>query len=304
MVNSLPRVGPIVISEIHYRPSGNADSEFFELMNISPASVSLYDAAKGAAWKISNGIDYTFPTGSPISMAPGERIVLTKNLIRFNAAYTLPPGTRLIEWTADKLSNDGEQLQLVRPAALDGLNVRQYARVDRVSYEALAPWPTAAAGAGSSLSKIVLAEYGNDVANWAATAVNPGAAVPSPGFAAWVSSTGLPVADQAMEADPDGDGRSNLMEYALGSSATGFNAAAPFGLNFTGGNAELSFSLPINRPDMAVTLETSDTLSPGAWYTLPTYPINVVAGTQQRIISVSTLGAKKRFFRMSASVRP
>lgn len=67
--NSAPRVGPIVISEIMYNPAGSrtGDAKYIELVNVSGADVTLYDVAKQAAWRISNGIDFEFPS-SPRSL--------------------------------------------------------------------------------------------------------------------------------------------------------------------------------------------------------------------------------------------
>ena len=77
-------------------------------------------------------------------MAPGERVVLTKNLSLFNLVYapSVPSGTKIFEFITGSLSNAGETLQLDRPGPVDALNVVQYIRQDRVIYDDAAPWPS------------------------------------------------------------------------------------------------------------------------------------------------------------------
>jgi hypothetical protein len=135
----------------------------------------LYDSLKGKAWRISDGIDFEFPAATPVTMAPGERVVLTRNLAQFNAAYggLVPAGTKVFEWITGGLDNGGETVQLDRPGAVDALNVQQYVRVDRVNYSDSTPWPVTADGGGPSLTKLVETEYGNDYINWTAAAPSP-----------------------------------------------------------------------------------------------------------------------------------
>jgi hypothetical protein len=174
--NGGARIGPIVITEIHYQPSATApgDAEFIELMNVSGAPVTLYDATRGAPWRMTDGILFDFPSVTPLTMQPSQRIVLTRSLSQFTATYTVPNGTIVYQWTSGHLSNLGEQIQLSRPGAFDALNVQQFARVDSVNYSSLAPWPTAAAGYGPSLNKISVDNYGNEFTNWTTAALSPG----------------------------------------------------------------------------------------------------------------------------------
>ncbi len=296
--NSGPRVGPVVISEINYQPIGNADSEYFELMNISTAPVTLYDSEKGAAWRITDGIDYEFPAGVPLVMAPGERIVLTKSLTRFNAAFVPPAGTRVFEWTSGKLANEGEQLQLARPAGVDGLNVRQFARVDRVNYEAGAPWPTTPAGGGPSLAKIAEREFGNDFVNWSASVASPGGLAPGPLFGDWIAASGVPANQSALNDDPDHDGLSNLIEFAMALDPTASSAAQPFAMSLETGKAILNFGVRLDRPGFDVRLEQSSSLAPGSWLPMDSTPTTTTGGIQQRFVECPTAGHPKSFFRM------
>ena len=213
--NSGPRNGPIVISEIMYHPSSDGDAEYLELLNISNVPVTLYDPLKGKAWRVSEGITYEFPTSPPLTMAPGERVILTRNTARFSMAFgaAVPVGTKILEWTTGGLSNGGENLQLDRPGGIDALNVQQYVRQDRVNYSDLIPWPTSPDGSGPSLTKLSERDYGNDFINWTAAAASPGAMAPGGRFAAWATIHGV-----SGSGDPDHDGVENLLEYAFGTN--------------------------------------------------------------------------------------
>ena len=297
--NRGPRIGPVVISEVNYQPGGNADAEYFELLNISDAPVALYDAMKGAAWRITDGIEYEFPSANPVVMAAGERIILTKSLGQFAAAYSPPAGTRVFEWTTGRLSNEGEQLQISRPAGVDGANLRQFARVDRVAYGISSPWPATAAGGGPVLTKVAEEEYGNDFANWIAATAGPGRGAPGSSFASWIGASGLPVGDRDPNDDPDRDGRSNLVEYALGSAAGQRDGAAPFAMDLDGGRVLLDYAFRSDRPGAVVALEHSEDL--GTWQKVESAAISLPSGFQQRRAEVSLSGRPRGFFRLSVT---
>src|SRR5439155_9515715 len=68
--NSGPKIGPIVINEIHYHPD-TGDEQVIELKNVSTNSVQLYDAAYPTnTWKLS-GVGFSFPGG--IVLGPDEK---------------------------------------------------------------------------------------------------------------------------------------------------------------------------------------------------------------------------------------
>ncbi len=184
-INALPKVGPVVINEIMYHPNSNGDAEFIELLNISGSPVTLYDAVEGEAWKITDGVDYTFPSGSPITLASGEYFLLIKNQAAFTALFGAPSGQFAV-WTSGSLSNGGERVEISSPGELEGAT-RHYIRQDRVNYSdgshpgdfpniGSDPWPTAPDGSDtSSLSRTTSGAYGNDPANWHAATPSPGA---------------------------------------------------------------------------------------------------------------------------------
>jgi hypothetical protein len=183
--NAYPKVGPIVINKIMYNPaSGNQDQEYVELLNISDAMITLaeYDNEQfiDVSWRLtdSDGISFDFPLGT--TMAAGEHLLLVKDRDVFDSAYpAVPGGVQIFEWGAGKLDNGGEKVQLSKPGdEVEG--TRYYIRVDRVNYSdgshpvSQDPWPSEPDAGGSSLSRKVAADYGNDPDNWTAATPSPG----------------------------------------------------------------------------------------------------------------------------------
>ncbi len=195
--NAYPKVGPIVISEIMYNPvsvegvppsdrgQDARDTEYIELLNISDSAVTLaeYDNEQliDVPWRLaddSNGISFDFPLGT--TMAPGEYLLLVKDLAAFDSAYPAASGgVQIFEWGTGRLNNAGEKIQLSKPG--DQVeDTRYYIRVDRVNYSDGShpvgddPWPAEPDGTGQSLTRIVPADYGNDPENWIAANPSPG----------------------------------------------------------------------------------------------------------------------------------
>ena len=190
VANADPQVGPVVISEIMYHPAASSGVEYVELLNISDVVVTLYDADRDGPWRFTDdpdnpGIDCLFPTDEPVTLAPNEYLILTKDASLLTSSYTIPDGVQVFAWGAGNLANDGEKVQLSKPGAEDD-SERHWIRVDRVVYSdganpdefatGVDPWPTEPDGQGSSLGRIAPAAYGNDPANWQAITPSPGSA--------------------------------------------------------------------------------------------------------------------------------
>lgn len=263
--NSLPKVGPVVISEIMYHPAGNSDSEYIELLNISGAPVTLYDAAKNAGWAITDGIVFTFPTAAPVTMEAGERIILTRSTTAFLSTYGAPAGTQIFEWSSGGLSNTGETLEIGKPGELDEFLVRQYIRVDRVNFSNSSPWPVSADGLGPGLERINVFAYGNDYFNWSAEAATPGTPESLDDFATWAAAASLPAGLDGWTDDPDRDGLVNLLEYALGTPPANGTTPPYWAIGTAGGAAAVEFYLPGLRDDLIYGIEQSSRLEPGSW---------------------------------------
>lgn len=169
--NSLPKVGPVILSEIHYNPAGD-DAEFVELLNISPNPVPLFDPLHPTnTWEI-RGLDFHFPTN--LILEAGERLVIAGiDPLSFRARLNLSPRTRILGPFIGALQNNGERLELMSPRGI-GTNGTIFVAVDSVRYNDRAPWPPAADGNGPSLQRMLPYLPGSDAAGWVAAAPTPG----------------------------------------------------------------------------------------------------------------------------------
>jgi len=295
--NAGPKVGPLVISEIMYNPVGSGGAEYFELLNISDSDVTLFDVARNKAWKLTGGIEYEFPALSPLIMTPGQRIVLTRSIPDFNANFTVPGGTLVIEWITGKLSNGGESLQLDRPGPVNALNETQFIRVDRVKYDNKSPWASSPDGGGGSLSKIAEKEYGNDYINWMAASGSPGDVSPGVFYHEWAQINSI--TDPLL--DDDQDGINNLIEYALSTDPRSATSLTALSFNHSGSSVSISYPVSLTRPDVDLELESSSNLQ--NWTRVDTNPLILKPGNQIRSAKQSTL-APFLFWRVKANLKP
>ena len=202
----------LVVSEFMYNPSpataaeitagfdDSEDFEFLELMNTSPGILDLTGV------RFVNGIQFDFSSGAITSLAPGGRILIVGEpaafLFRYGAG--LPVAGRF----TGKLKDEGESLSYV-----DALNqvIREF------TYDNIAPWPTAAAGQGSSLLLLNPGSVPNHSlpANWTAGLFGGSPGLPEPvpqTFAQWAAAHGG--IDPTV--DDDFDGLSGLLEFFTG----------------------------------------------------------------------------------------
>jgi hypothetical protein len=265
--NSPPAVGPIVISEIMYHPSGNGDAEYIELANISREPVTLFDELNSESWRFVDGFDFAFPSDPPVTMQPGERILLVRNEAIFRASYSVPPETQIFQWFTGALNNDGEKLELAEPGDVDENLVRQFIRVDRVNFNDAIPWPVGADGLGASLTRRSLYAYGNDSANWIAATPTPGTASVQEviAFSNWVEMNALPEGLDDYYDDPDQDGILNLFEYAYGTPPLEPGVVPPTFVQLVEGNIELTFQLAAGLDDLIISVEQSGSLESNSW---------------------------------------
>ncbi len=257
--NSDPLVGPVVISEIMYHPPVG-EAEYIELANIDTNPVTLYDSDVGEGWRMTKGIDHVFPSGSPVVMQPGEKIVLVRNATAFAAAYSVPSGTQVIQWDAGGLDNGGETLEISLPGDTNGVGVLQFVRIDRVDFSDSDPWPVGPDGGGTALTRIDERAYGNDFSNWRESSVTPG----QTGFQAWLAMQSLPVGQDGPNDDPDGDGIKTAMEYACGTDPMVFSTMAGVYAIFPT-PATISFVLPAERADLGYAIQKATSLSVPDW---------------------------------------
>ena len=203
--NAPARVGPVVISELHYHPAPPAeearsifpnlddnDLEFVEITNPTPDPVDL------AGWTLAGGIRMEFPAGT--KLGAGESLVVVsfdpkllanqQRLAAFRANYALPESVPLLGGYTGRLADGGEKVQLLRVdvAAARAAAAPVLVQEDEVLYDNLPPWPTEPDGGGLSLQRQGLAAAGHLAESWRA-------GQPSPG-----------IADLIFAGDADGDG--------------------------------------------------------------------------------------------------
>ena len=189
--NAAVRVGPLLISEIHFNPaSPNAaalladptitrnDLEFVEIHNPTTVAVDL------TQWRIRGGIDYDFPTGT--MLAAGEVLVVVAfdpdevsnnaRLSAFRAHYGIDASVSLVGGFQGQLNDSFERVQLQRPDAppLGQPTLTPRLQEDEVIYDDLAPWPTSADGAGDTLHRTRTGGWGNNASSWTGGQPGPG----------------------------------------------------------------------------------------------------------------------------------
>ena len=200
----------LVISEFNYRPgepfapndvavsTDRDDYEFIELMNIGSKTIDL------SGVKFASGISFSFAENTLLGI--GERLVLVSNAAAFSERY------RGVEiggvFSSGKLGNGSEQVVLT--SATTGV-IRDF------TYADVDPWPSAGDGDGYSLVLVAPATNPDhsDPLNWRSSAEIHGAPGGADGvsYALWKSANGI-IGDFG---DPDGDGLTNLGEFASGS---------------------------------------------------------------------------------------
>jgi hypothetical protein len=175
--NAPPLVFPAVINELLYAPTDPAD-EFIEIRNVSNQTLNLFHAtATQNTWKLGGGVEFTFPAGASIA-ANGLALVTLSDPTAFRTKFSIPVSVPVFGPYTGLLSNQGEEIELLRPGDPEPGGEVPYYRVDRVNYSTDAPWPDGTNTGGVSLAKLVPSTYGNDGANW-----RPGPVGGTPGAA-------------------------------------------------------------------------------------------------------------------------
>ena len=139
--------GIVTFNELHYNPAGGAP-EWVELVNQFSTRIDL------SGWRLTNGLDYTFPEGTVIE--PGAYLVISS--LAGNPAGSLGPFTGHLDGT-------GETLRLKSKQGWD---------MDEVTYGVTGDWPTTPDGSGPSLAKRAIALASDTAASWVASAQNGG----------------------------------------------------------------------------------------------------------------------------------
>ncbi|MHB1307819.1 MAG: lamin tail domain-containing protein [Limisphaerales bacterium] len=173
--NAGPRIGPVVLNEIHYQPAVG-DLEFVELKNLSAQAVALFHPLHPTnPWRL-RGVDFDFPPNTVLP--PGGLVVVAgSDPIVFRTRNGIPDTVPVFGPFQGTLQNNGEWIEIQQPDAPDLVTnslgelkvVVPFVTIDAVRYNDKAPWPTNAAGFGPSLERLQAAAYGNDPLNWRAS---------------------------------------------------------------------------------------------------------------------------------------
>jgi spore coat protein CotH len=300
--NSGPRVGPVIISEFMYQPaSGNPALEFVEILNPGPATENLTN------WKLTGEVDFTFPTntllpaGQTLAVLPFNPSLPANaaTLTTFRNTYGVSTNAILLGAYLGSLSDTGDTLRLQRPDEPPAGEPAFLPMLleDEVAYEAILPWPTAAAGSGPSLQRRGPDAWGNDPQSWTVGI----AQLATPGASPLVDSDGDGLPDgyeietygntnavgSSITGDTDGDGASDAAEYIAGTIAT--NANSKFQVSASvlpGGNVLIQLSpQPITSPghfgqERRYALEqTTNIANPASWNAIPGYANLPASGT-------------------------
>ncbi|MEZ5329615.1 MAG: lamin tail domain-containing protein [Verrucomicrobiales bacterium] len=316
------RIGPVVISEIHYNPDGpDDDREFIIVTNTGPSTQNL------SAWRMRGEVDYDF--GDGVELAAGASITIigfdpgdASTLAAFRQAYEASPASGFVgPWLTGatiggKLNDGGGGVRLLSPGTLvenDGTEpyVPFYMEDSAVWYDT-SDWPAAADGGGMALHRVRPFDRGDLAQSWAdgvpfrAT----GPTQPSlPGYDNWAAGifpAGTPEANTAPNADYDGDSISNSAEYAFATNPLVADApAAVPAMSVVEDRLQIEFRMRETSPLNYAVSQSTDLLN---WSTvadsdldvLNTVPVGDGVGAS-RIVRLKASVSASAFYRISAT---
>ncbi len=171
--NSDPRVGPLVISEVHHTPAGDdANLEFVELYNPTAAPQSL------ANWQLRGDVDFDFideslPAGG-VAVVTAFDPADTGLAATFRAAYGIGDEITLIgPWDSGEHLQAQGRVVLYRAENPPPLEPAFFPLTveDETNYSSASPWPVTTDG--KSLTRRPELRPGDDPAGWAAKVPAP-----------------------------------------------------------------------------------------------------------------------------------
>ncbi len=181
--NASPRVGSVILSEIHYNPGSDpavALQEFVEIYNSTNTDIDL------TGWRLRKAVEYDFTTGTLLP-AKTAIAVLTFDpsapenaalLASFCSIYSIATTSPLVGPYVGRLDNAGEHLQLQRPGQppVSEPGFTPHLIEDEAHYSDKAPWPDSADGSGDSLNRVGPTLWGISAFHWMGISPTPGVA--------------------------------------------------------------------------------------------------------------------------------
>ena len=225
----------LVVSELMYHPSGDNLAEYIELLNISSSDTLNLEEVR-----FTQGVEFNFTGSAIVSLAPGERVLIARDLAAFETAYGANHPVAGVFANGTALSNGGERLKLE-----DANN----GTILEFTYDDQPPWPVAADQSGYSLVLIAPHTHPDQALseNWRASLQSGG----SPGGADGALFPADPLGDA------NGNGEPDLVDYALGNDL-GLSPIFP-GFRWNGdvpaGEDALLLTVPINLAAEGVEIE-------------------------------------------------
>ena len=249
--NAEPRVGPLWISELQYKPAVAAlaalqieptltaeDLEFIEIYNPTSELVDLTE------WRIRGGVEFDFVSDTLLESGQTLLIVAfdamaaanANRLLAFRAHYGLDAAAKILGGYGDALGDTADRVLLLRADESPPEDPDFIPRVteDEVLYDDVSPWPVA--GNGASLTRTLPPRVGGSPASWTSRPSSPGVPPRSGDFngdghvngddfliwqAAFGTSTGATAGDGDADGDGDVDGNDFLLWQAHFDNASG-----------------------------------------------------------------------------------
>jgi hypothetical protein len=263
------------VTEISYHPApptetelagypwaNDEDFEYVELKNNGTVPINLTGAA------FVKGIDYIFPQAA---LAAGARLIVAKNLTAFNLRY--PAVAVPVYGPYDgALNNSSDRLVLIDAG---GDRVLDFTYRD--------DWYELSDGSGRTLvlrTENIATNLYNDLFQWnvswdALGSPGSGEAKEAQAYHGWDNTkfTDVELANPLISgayADPDGDGRVNWLEYALGSDPIRWTSSVPLDFDWLQFGSlryvKLSYLRAKNAVDISFNLVYTSDLTTGEWH--------------------------------------
>ncbi|MFT5412069.1 MAG: spore coat protein CotH, partial [Verrucomicrobiales bacterium] len=261
-------IAGLVVTEVMYHPTdpsaaeinaGYDDDDFFEyieLKNVGAVTLDLQDL------RFTKGVDFDFLGAAITSIAPGEIVLVIKDIAAFELRYGAGLPIAGAWQSTDKLDNGGEQVKLSFGA---GDPIRDFV------YDDISPWPTSPDGSGPSLTLQNPDSVPDHAlaASWVPSAGGgtPGVDDAGVSYGTWrdaIFGPGNPPGSGELD-DADFDGVVNLLEYAAGTDPLNASIApiTQVGTHAIGADEFLTitYTRRTDRPDVGWSVEWSQDLA-------------------------------------------